>query len=104
MGVLDLHLRTRFAAWIERRLPLAGLTEAEAGAAIGRRRGWLRRFVRGQRASRDLTLEDASRLVRLLGGDTHVVFAELIAPDDQDDPTDAGAAASDDGVRHGTEL
>lgn len=87
----DYYLRVRFASWIGGRLRRAGLTEADAGSAIGRRRGWLRRFVRGQRSSHDLTLEDAAHLVTLLGGDPDSVFREVLVEE-------ASAGGEDDGA------
>jgi hypothetical protein len=73
----DLALRLRFADWIRARLPEAALTADEVGELIGRPPGWLVRFASNRRANRDLTLEEASRIVSLLGGDPDTVFKQL---------------------------
>jgi hypothetical protein len=80
----DADIRLQFAKWVRGRLQDKGLTEAELGALIGRRRGWLDRFEHCTRTNRDLTLRDAMRVVVLLGGDPNVVFGDAASMGDGD--------------------
>ena len=76
----DFVLRARFVDWVRARMFDSGMTEEELGRAIGRRPDWLARFESSTRASRDLTLAEATRLVVLLGGDPDTVFRAIQKP------------------------
>lgn len=79
MDSSDRRVRQQFAEWFGRGLAREGISERQAGLAIGRRPGWLRRFVRRKRARNELTHAEAVALVRLLGDDPDTVLSALQA-------------------------
>jgi len=78
--------RTKFALWVGDRLRGHGITEAAAGRRIGRKPGWLGRFVRRRHANDELTFLEAKALVELLGGDLDIIAPHLLEGTDPIDP------------------
>jgi hypothetical protein len=94
----DAQVRHRFAVWVTRHLDRLDITEAQAGEMIGRPSGWLDRFVLRRRQDNELTLREATLLVRILGGDPDVVFGETLDPrtaiDSSDFPSEGDEASA----------
>lgn len=77
MWAEDEVVRARFARWVRRRLRACGLTEADVGRVIGRRPGWLGRFVARSYARNELTSVEANRIVEALDGNPDLVLPRM---------------------------
>jgi len=74
----EAEARAFFARWLEGELVSSGMTVEEAGREIGRRPGWLGRHVRRREARDELTFNESTRLVELVGSDLDALAPEIL--------------------------